>query len=146
MKGFVLALLIKCFLIVSFVSPNEAYSQQIPPKVQVFLTVCGYGAVGGALLGFATMAFDSSSIAIAQGASLGLYTGILFGTYVLLTYQGESGFAPENGTYSFKKLNTSQNLAYQMQIERNTLRTSAYYQGQSSKSIPIYMNLVNYTF
>ncbi len=45
-----------------------------------------YGTVGGALLGTASMAYGNNSRAIFQGASLGLYAGLLFGAYVILTY------------------------------------------------------------
>jgi len=56
------------------------------PKAKAFLTVSAYGAAGGALLGLASMAFGTSSRAVAQGASLGLYAGILFGTYVIVSH------------------------------------------------------------
>lgn len=56
------------------------------PKVKAFLVVSGYGAAGGALLGLASMAFGSSGRAIAQGASLGLYAGMIFGAYILMTH------------------------------------------------------------
>jgi hypothetical protein len=59
---------------------------EIPPKARAFMMVSAYGAGGGALLGLASMAFGTSSRAIAQGASLGLYAGILFGTYVLVSH------------------------------------------------------------
>lgn len=35
------------------------------------------------------MAFGSSSRAIAQGASIGLYAGIIFGTYVLVSHHNK---------------------------------------------------------
>ena len=38
------------------------------------------------MLGMASMAFGTTSRAIAQGASLGLYAGIIFGTYVLVSH------------------------------------------------------------
>ncbi len=56
------------------------------PKVKAFLVVSGYGAAGGALLGLASMAFGGSGRAIAQGASLGLYAGMIFGAYILMTH------------------------------------------------------------
>jgi hypothetical protein len=66
---------------------------QVPPKARAFLTMAGYGAAGGALLGVATMAFGNSTRAVAQGASLGLYAGIIFGTYVLVAHhQRQTGF------------------------------------------------------
>ena len=58
--------------------------------------MAGYGVVGGALLGTASMAFGSSSRSIAVGASLGLYGGLLFGTYVILSYEMKKrGFGNE---------------------------------------------------
>lgn len=73
----------------------------LDPKAKAFLVVCGYGTVGGALLGFASLAFGTNSRAVAQGASLGLYTGIIFGAYVLTSYpgQGQSEPQPEMDTY-----------------------------------------------
>ena len=56
-------------------------------KLVVVTTMAGYGVVGGALLGTATMAFGASSRSIAKGASLGLYAGLLFGVYVVLSYE-----------------------------------------------------------
>ncbi|MCB9093742.1 MAG: hypothetical protein H6621_01630 [Halobacteriovoraceae bacterium] len=67
----------------STVSTDESI---LNPKTKAFLVVSGYGLVGGALLGFASMAFGESARAIAQGASLGLYAGIIFGAYVLYTF------------------------------------------------------------
>jgi hypothetical protein len=47
----------------------------------------GYGIVGGSLLGAASMAFGASGRAITRGASLGLYGGLLFGGYIILSYE-----------------------------------------------------------
>jgi hypothetical protein len=58
----------------------------MPPKVKTFLTIAAYGTAGGALLGLASLAFGTNGRAIAQGASLGLYAGILFGGYVLVSH------------------------------------------------------------
>ncbi|MDD4976562.1 MAG: hypothetical protein PHY93_19555 [Bacteriovorax sp.] len=57
------------------------------PKLKILGTMSGYGIVGGALLGAATMAFGTSARAIAKGASLGLYGGLIFGSYVILSYE-----------------------------------------------------------
>lgn len=89
MKKLFSALLI--LITVSILSPNKAQAQ-IPVKAKAFLTIVGYGTAGGALLGAASMAFGTSTRAVAQGASLGLYAGILFGTYVLVSHaQGRQG-------------------------------------------------------
>ena len=64
----------------------------MPVKAKAFLTIVGYGTAGGALLGASSMAFGNSTRAVAQGASLGLYAGILFGAYVLVSHaQGRQG-------------------------------------------------------
>lgn len=80
------------FLVVMFtlaiVNPQKARAE-IPVKAKAFLTIAGYGTAGGAILGAASMAFGTSSRAIAQGASLGLYAGILFGTYILVSHHNK---------------------------------------------------------
>ena len=80
-----LTLFLALTLSTSILVPSRAQAD-IPAKAKAFLTISGYGAAGGALLGFASMAFGTNSRAIAQGASLGLYAGILFGTYVLVSH------------------------------------------------------------
>lgn len=57
------------------------------PKLKILGTMAGYGVVGGALLGTATMAFGSGARSIAKGASIGLYAGLLFGGYVIVNYE-----------------------------------------------------------
>lgn len=83
MKRFLLPVLVFALISISF--PPKAQAA-MPPKAKAFLLVAGYGAASGALLGFASMAFGTSSRAIAQGASLGLYAGLLFGTYVVVSH------------------------------------------------------------
>lgn len=78
----VLIILLTVFLI----KPQPAQAG-IPPKAKAFMVVSAYGTVGGALLGFATMAYGTNSRAIAQGASLGLYAGLIFGAYVLASHK-----------------------------------------------------------
>ncbi len=87
MKKIISSFLI-CFIILSVGRPQEA-SAEIPPKAKAFLVITGYGAGGGALLGVASLAFGSSTKAIAKGASLGLYAGILFGAYVLISHHNK---------------------------------------------------------
>lgn len=79
--------------------PQSAQAE-MPAKAKAVLTIIGYGAAGGALLGAASMAFGTSSRTIAQGASLGLYAGIIFGGYVLLTlHNKKTGSYDGNSTY-----------------------------------------------
>lgn len=79
-------LLISLTIAFTLVSPvNKAFAME--PKTKAFLVMCAYGTVGGSLLGFASMAFGTNSRAIAQGASLGLYAGIIFGGYVISSHR-----------------------------------------------------------
>jgi hypothetical protein len=71
-------------------------SHALDPKLKMVGTMAGYGVVGGALLGTASMAFGAGGRAIAKGASLGLYAGIIFGSYVILNYElKKRGFSDE---------------------------------------------------
>ena len=66
------------FLLMS--SRTEA---QVNPRIKT-LTVAGvYGVVGGALLGLASLSFGTKARSPFIGASLGLYAGLLFGSYVV---------------------------------------------------------------
>ena len=59
---------------------------EIDPRAKAIGTMAVYGTVGGALLGTAALAFDADGRSVAKGASLGLYAGLLFGSYVVLSY------------------------------------------------------------
>lgn len=65
---------------------GDPSSNKMDPKLKILLTMAGYGTVGGALLGAASMAYGARFRAIAVGASLGLYVGLIFGGYVLVTH------------------------------------------------------------
>ncbi len=78
-------------LTVTLLSPGNARAD-MPVKAKAFLTIVGYSTAGGAMLGAASLAFGTSTRAVTQGASLGLYAGILFGAYVLVSHaQGRQG-------------------------------------------------------
>jgi len=84
---------------------SKSAQAEIPAKAKAFLTVVGYGAASGALIGMASMAFGNSTRAMAQGASLGLYGGILFGGYVLLSHHQKQfgGYEDSNSPYQDSK-------------------------------------------
>lgn len=93
-----LSLFLALFITLAVVKPQTAQAE-VPVKAKAFLTIAGYGAAGGAMLGLASMAFGQSSRAVAQGASLGLYAGILFGGYVLLAHhQKQMGNYDDNSS------------------------------------------------
>ncbi|MCT4641768.1 MAG: hypothetical protein N4A33_05670 [Bacteriovoracaceae bacterium] len=79
-------LFVSIAIFLSLVFPVSEARADMDPKMKAFAVMATYGTVGGALLGFASMAFGAKSRAIAQGASLGLYAGIIFGAYVLYSY------------------------------------------------------------
>ncbi len=75
-----------CFSIFTlFLTPQNA-NAQMDPKVKALVSMAVYGSIGGALLGTASLAFGHSKRAIARGASLGLYAGILFGGFVIMSH------------------------------------------------------------
>jgi len=74
-------------LTVSFSLLFSSASYALDPKLKMMATMAGYGVVGGALLGTATLAFGAGGRSVAKGASLGLYAGLLFGGYILLNYE-----------------------------------------------------------
>lgn len=81
----IFSLFLALFITLAVVNPQTARAE-LPVKAKAFLTIAGYGTAGGALLGLASMAFGNSSRSVAQGASIGLYAGLLFGTYVLISH------------------------------------------------------------
>lgn len=72
-------------------------AQAVEPRMRALLSMAAYGTIGGALLGTASLAFGSSGRAVAKGASLGLYTGLLFGSYVVIShaYRNHKATNPE---------------------------------------------------
>lgn len=59
---------------------------QMDPRIKALGAMALYGTVGGALLGTASLAFGTEGRSIAKGASLGLYAGIIFGSYVVISH------------------------------------------------------------
>ncbi|GEM_PF-822956 len=59
---------------------------QMDPRIKALGAMALYGTVGGTLLGTASLAFGADGRSVAKGASLGLYAGILFGSYVVVSH------------------------------------------------------------
>jgi len=72
-------------MIFSLVNLGQAKAE-IDPRAKAIGSMALYGTVGGALLGTAALAFDANGRAIAKGASLGLYAGLIFGSYVVISH------------------------------------------------------------
>lgn len=91
-------LFLALFITLAVIKPQSVRAE-IPVKVKAVLTMAGYGVGSGALLGFASMAFGGSSRNVAQGASLGLYAGLLFGAYILVSHhQKQFGSYDDNSS------------------------------------------------
>lgn len=73
---------ITCFIFVSL-TPVRA---EMDVRIKALGAMALYGTVGGALLGTASLAFGAEGRSIAKGASLGLYAGIIFGSYVVVSH------------------------------------------------------------
>ncbi len=83
-KTKLISLFLIMLLMVSFSNPLKA---EVDPKTKALLSMAAYGTVGGALLGLASqLAFDTGGRSVPQGASLGLYAGLLFGGYIVGSY------------------------------------------------------------
>ena len=78
-----------------FLGGGEARAQNA--KSRALGSMALYGTIGGALLGTATLAFGNSARSIAQGASLGLYAGLIFGSYVVLSHGFQREYDDEYG-------------------------------------------------
>lgn len=90
------------FFISLFMITPQAKAE-MDPRVKALGTMALYGTVGGTLLGTAALAFDAKGRSVAIGASLGLYTGLLFGGYVVgmhhLSKQRAEGKRVQEGYY-----------------------------------------------
>ncbi|HLT23155.1 MAG TPA: hypothetical protein VKZ84_06920 [Bacteriovoracaceae bacterium] len=159
----ILSLIIAVSLSITLILPNRAQAAEIPAKAKAFLTIAGYGTAGGALLGAASMAFGTSTRAIAQGASLGLYAGLIFGTYVLVSHHQKTRYARYDDEYS--PYRRSRELYNDSEYDSSygggdssssgrggffdrhqEIQTKFNYKQKGGSVPPIYVNFLNYNF
>jgi hypothetical protein len=108
-----LAIIFSWVMALSMVAMPNTAQAQMDPRVKALITVAAYGTVGGALLGFASMAFNSNGRAIFQGASLGLYAGIIFGTYIIVSYESKKSGSKDGDYYPDAPPGPYENQSYQ---------------------------------
>ena len=122
----------------------------LDPKLRILATMTGYGVVGGALLGTATMAFGTSGRAIAKGASLGLYGGLIFGSYVIINYEMKKrGYesAPRDDYYPNSQSPYEDNHTSVTVPDKEDYRLASTENKKDPKKDPlIFLNLINYQF
>jgi hypothetical protein len=85
MKSSLISLCCAIFIMGAACMPRQAQAQ-IDPRAKAMATMALYGTVGGALLGTASLAFGTKGRSVAIGASLGLYAGLIFGSYVVVSH------------------------------------------------------------
>lgn len=168
-------LILTLTILITFAHSHDAKAQ-MDGRVKALGTMAMYGTVGGALLGTASMAFGASSRAIAQGASLGLYAGIIFGTYIVISHsmkkkryenpepqQRPDNYYPDDSTSPYQDAGASNGTnpagsswtSYNRVMEMSDLSADF---GLKMKSVdklskrkgsqrpPFYMNFFNYQF
>ena len=88
-------------LLFTFAILQPSAQAEMDPRAKALGTMALYGTIGGALLGTAALAFDAPGRSVAVGASLGLYTGLIFGGYVVGShYMKKKKYSqPQDGYY-----------------------------------------------
>ncbi|MGB0454655.1 MAG: hypothetical protein ACPGJV_13180 [Bacteriovoracaceae bacterium] len=86
LKKFFISKILKYTFIACVIFSVASSANAADPRVKAVMLTSAYGTIGGALLGTASLAFGTSGRAVAVGASVGLYVGLLFGGYVVLSH------------------------------------------------------------
>lgn len=135
-----------CFTLLFSSVSNAA----LDPKLKMVATMAGYGVVGGALLGTATLAFGAGGRSIAKGASLGLYAGIIFGSYIILNYEMKKrGFGSDSksGDYYPESAGPYENDQTSIAVDIEEYRLAQFENKKDPKKDPkFFMNFLNYEF
>lgn len=158
LRKFILSVVVISFLVGATIKPSDA---AMPAKAKAMLAMAGYGVAGGALLGFASMAFGAQPRAIAQGASLGLYAGILFGAYIIASYEYQQAYpagsyeenaSPYSGEDDLKEGDGGDSGYDDQEAQRwsgpnDSLQFRFLQRGSRVNKIPaVHFNLINFNF
>tara|TARA_B100000886_G_scaffold330225_1_gene280434 strand:- start:171 stop:617 length:447 start_codon:yes stop_codon:yes gene_type:complete len=138
-------------LVVCLKPINVEAAPKINPKTKAFLLMTAYGTVGGFLLGTASLAFETPGRAPFIGASLGLYAGLAFGSYVLVSHYVENDrklnpqkYIDEGSSGDYGELPNQMLNQYKYETNRSDIRKINQLSIIGKKSI--YLNLLNTTF
>lgn len=141
------------FLFAIFFKPIDSYAAvpKLNPKIKAFLLMTTYGTVGGFLLGSASLAFETPGRAPFIGASLGLYAGLAFGSYVLVSHYVEKDrklnphkYIDEPVQSDYGELPNQMLNQYLYERTRTDLRSVNQLNHGQKKSV--YFNLLNTSF
>ena len=105
-------------LVVCLMTFSFGIQAQGNAKAKALGSMAMYGTIGGTLLGTASLAFGTSARAIAQGASVGLYLGLIFGSYVVLSHRFQSEW--DEDEYGLKNPPSSEMLMSTFHPHRNS--------------------------
>ncbi len=93
-KNLKVLIFIMAFISLTSYSPKVL---AIDSKVKAVLTMAVYGTVGGGLLGAASLAFDTGGRSPFIGMSVGLYIGLIFGSFIVVSHKMKA-YNAENPT------------------------------------------------
>lgn len=119
----------------------------LDPKIKMVATMAGYGVVGGALLGTATLAFGAGGRSVAKGASLGLYAGLIFGSYIIINYEMKKrGYGNDKGDY-YPEVGPYENDQTSIKMDIEDYRLAQFENKRDPKMEPkFFMNFANFEF
>jgi len=135
------------FITISLLISTSVFA--LDNKIRIVGTMAGYGAVGGALLGTASLAFGASGSSVARGASRGLYAGLIFGGYMVASYEmkkrgygepKENYYPDSSGPYE------NQNSMNKLEILENYSLVANEIKKDPKKDPLVEINLLNYQF
>ncbi len=150
-------LLVSLFVIsvgIGFVNNARA---ELDARARAMVLVTSYGVGGGTLLGLASMAFGTKWRAVAVGASLGLYTGLIFGTYIVISHEymktggdvypdsGDGPYGDEEGD-EYEGDVGAPTAEYSRSFMQNTVKTALLSSVKEKEKNAIYINLVRIQF
>jgi hypothetical protein len=156
-------LITKILIILSLSIPVQSHA--LDAKVSAVLLMAGYGTVGGALLGTASLAFGAEGRTVAKGASIGLYCGLLFGGYIVMSHQMRQNRLnnpepePETddtyddeaeGIFGYRKGSHPRQILQdfrELQVQSDQIKMTSLQIGKDRNSVPpLFINILNYTF
>ena len=162
-----LLIIFAIFLGLQILVPAQEAKAQMDPRITALGSMALYGASGGLLLGTAALAFDAPGRSPFIGASLGLYAGILFGSYVVITHAIKKHRLENPGAGDEEYYPETPNSPYETPFSGDGYDEGGYGEGQykldptvkesptrsfgpnwskGRYSVPIYLNLLNISF
>ena len=144
-------------VLLSLMSENSQ-AQVVDPRIKVISVITVYSIIGGTLLGLAAINFGAKKRSPFIGASLGLYSGVLFGSYLVIghmynTYKRDNQVPDDNNYYDTNSLyedtgsggsNMSDIYEYQRSLNSHS---KIFWRKKYEKNFPsVYINFIKIQF